>query len=90
MSTSVWMVKSGTVARDSAIRRATTCWVRVSSSILTSPLAVPRSVTAGAAAGAGACAGSPAGSPSVAITAPTGRVSPSPATGRKTPAASAA
>ena len=47
-------VKSGTVARDSAIRRATSCWVRVSSTIVTSPLAV---AMAGSGAGAGAAGG---------------------------------
>ena len=41
MSTSVAIVNSGTVALDSAIRRAMTCWVRESSWTLTSPFAVP-------------------------------------------------
>ena len=51
MSTSAWRVNSGTVALASAMRRAMTCWVRVSSCTRTSPLAVATS--AGAAAGAG-------------------------------------
>src|SRR4051812_39242009 len=64
MSTSVAMVNSGTVALDSAIRRAMTCWVRVSSWTLTSPLAVPVSATlaAGAAGAAGTAAAAACGS----------------------------
>src|SRR4051794_10027596 len=61
MSTSVAMVNSGTVALDSAIRRAMTCWVRVSSWTLTSPLAVPVSATLAAGA-AGTAAGGACGS----------------------------
>ena len=45
MSTSVAIVNSGTVALDSAMRRAMTCWVRESSWTLTSPFAVPVSAT---------------------------------------------
>ena len=44
MSTSERSVNSGTVAFDSAIRRAMTCWMRVSSTSVMSPLAVPVSV----------------------------------------------
>ena len=40
MSISVWSVNSGIVAFASAIRRAIVCWVRVSSTIVVSPLAV--------------------------------------------------
>ena len=40
MSTSIWSVKSGIVAFDSAIRRAIVCWVRDSSMPVVSPLAV--------------------------------------------------
>src|SRR3954447_25822607 len=54
MSTSVAIVNSGTVALDSAIRRAMTCWVRVSSWTLTSPLAVPVSETLAGGGGGGA------------------------------------
>ena len=51
MSTSIWSVKSGIVAFDSAIRRAIVCWVRVSSTTVVSPLAVatPRGRPPGAA-----------------------------------------
>ncbi len=56
MSTSVLIVNSGTVALDSAMRRAMTCWVRVSSWTVTSPLAVPVSAAAGAAGGGAASA----------------------------------
>ena len=58
MSISVRSVNSGTVAFDSAIRRAMTCWMRVSSWTVMSPFAVPVSV--GTAAGAGAGAGAAA------------------------------
>ena len=64
MSTSVAIVNSGTVALDSAIRRAMTCWVRESSWTLTSPFAVPVSAMlagGGGAAAAGAACGSAAG-----------------------------
>ena len=56
MSTSVAIVNSGTVALDSAIRRAMTCCVRVSSWTLTSPFAVPVSAMLAATAGGGAAA----------------------------------
>src|SRR5215207_11232540 len=61
MSTSVLIVNSGTVALDSAMRRAMTCCVRVSSWTVTSPLAVPASATT-AGGGGGAAAGSACGS----------------------------
>src|SRR6478672_8096640 len=51
MSTSTCREKSGTVALDSAIRRAIVCWVRVSSTVVVAPLAV---VTAASPAARGA------------------------------------
>ena len=62
MSTSVAIVNSGTVALDSAIRRAMTCWVRVSSWTLTSPFAVPVSAMLAGAGGGTAAAGAAWGS----------------------------
>ena len=70
MSISVCSVNSGIVAFASAIRRAIVCWVRVSSRIVVSPLAVltrRRSALAGGATAAGAtprrwrCTGAPPG-----------------------------
>ena len=66
MSTSATSVNSGIVAFDSAIRRATTCCVRVSSTTDTSPFVVPVSATFGSdvpgEAAADAAAGSASGS----------------------------
>ena len=55
MSTSICSEKSGIVAFDSAILRAIVCWVRVSSTIVVSPLAV---VTPDTGVGANAAAAS--------------------------------
>ena len=60
MSISACSVNSGTVALASAIRRAMTCWVRLSSCTRTSPLTLVRSAAPGdgaATGGAGSAAG---------------------------------
>ena len=58
MSISAWSVNSGTVALASAMRRAMTCWVRVSSCTRTSPLAVPTPGAVGRRRGGGRRRGS--------------------------------
>ena len=59
MSMSMETSKSGTVARDSAMRRATTCWVRLGCWTVASPLLPPpEAAAAGAAAGSGSGAAS--------------------------------
>ena len=60
MSTSIWTLKSGIVAFDSAIRRATVCWSFVSSTSVVSPFAV---ATASSAAARVAGSGVPGGAP---------------------------